>query len=776
MFNVPLEAWSVEGLSALSNSVGRPILMDTITTTMCHTGNGSFEFARVLIEMDAGKVFKTGIEVQYKDNENMVKGVKKVQVLYDWRLPVCSKCQMFRHNDKYCKDNNEAKNDIDASKGVKGYNEGVEANKQDNVEFVIQGKRDKFNNVNRFSYNTWKILVGLIMGATKEKIKTKSAVEKSWPLKDKEMEELRKSANKYSVLDSLPEDDDQKMRILKYRMIIDLYLNKKTEPSLIESRKWSKYMIIYFKEKWEEDRKKEMQEQCDDADLEDVVEETNGIPKVMKENVIRDMNVTMHTNEHSIGSSSITVDMMEFIDCINRIEVEDVCSSGLYFTWTKNLHKAKAGVLTRVLKKLDRVMANEEFIEQYPQSHAKFLPYIICYHTSVVICIPSTMKKKIKAFKFSNFITDKYEFLPIIKEQWEKDIGGCHMYKAVKKLKTLKSLLNKLGWNKGNLFKRVDELRVRLQNVQTQIDVDPHNVQLRDIKVSLLEEFLEAEADEEKFLFQQAKIKWLSKGDRNSKFFPKILKGGNYRSRILTLCDESGKNHEGYKVKQLFLKHFEDFLGRCHNVQDIDISENLFQNKLSISEADHMAPRPDGFTTAFFKKSWSIIKKDICYAVKEFFTAGKLLGELNATLISLIPKVQNPSKVTEFRPIACCNVLYKCISKVITSRIKPYLGCLVSNNQSAFIPDDLLVLCHGDTTYVGVIKRALHEFSAYLGLIPNLSKSTIFFGSVKDNVKRESAKGKAKVAWDKVCRPKSKRGLGLKDLQVWNEAMLAKQI
>ncbi|GJZ17287.1 RNA-directed DNA polymerase, eukaryota, reverse transcriptase zinc-binding domain protein [Tanacetum coccineum] len=72
--------------------------------------------------------------------------------------------------------------------------------------------------------------------------------------------------------------------------------------------------------------------------------------------------------------------------------------------------------------------------------------------------------------------------------------------------------------------------------------------------------------------------------------------------------------------------------------------------------------------------------------VKELFISGRMLGEINATLISLIPKVHTPSKVTNFRPIACCNVLYKCISKVIINRIKLVLGMLISSNQSALIP------------------------------------------------------------------------------------------
>jgi hypothetical protein len=71
------------------------------------------------------------------------------------------------------------------------------------------------------------------------------------------------------------------------------------------------------------------------------------------------------------------------------------------------------------------------------------------------------------------------------------------------------------------------------------------------------------------------------------------------------------------------------------------------------------APGPDGFTAHFFKKSWSIAGKEVCLAMKSFFQSGSLLKEFNSTIITLVPKVPNPSKVAEFRPIACCNVLYK---------------------------------------------------------------------------------------------------------------------
>jgi hypothetical protein len=42
--------------------------------------------------------------------------------------------------------------------------------------------------------------------------------------------------------------------------------------------------------------------------------------------------------------------------------------------------------------------------------------------------------------------------------------------------------------------------------------------------------------------------------------------------------------------------------------------------------------------------------------VKSFFVSGKLLKEVNATILSLVPKKANPAGIRDYRPIACYNV------------------------------------------------------------------------------------------------------------------------
>lgn len=71
------------------------------------------------------------------------------------------------------------------------------------------------------------------------------------------------------------------------------------------------------------------------------------------------------------------------------------------------------------------------------------------------------------------------------------------------------------------------------------------------------------------------------------------------------------------------------------------------------------SPGPDGYSSMFYKKAWGTVGASVVAAVMEFFHTGKLLKEINHTVLALIPKSSFACEVGDFRPIACCNILYK---------------------------------------------------------------------------------------------------------------------
>jgi hypothetical protein len=77
-------------------------------------------------------------------------------------------------------------------------------------------------------------------------------------------------------------------------------------------------------------------------------------------------------------------------------------------------------------------------------------------------------------------------------------------------------------------------------------------------------------------------------------------------------------------------------------------------------------------------------------AVKTFFAEGRMPEGVNDTAIVLIPKVAHPERLTEYRPISLCNVIYKVVSKCLVNRLRPLLEELVDENQSAFVPGRLI--------------------------------------------------------------------------------------
>jgi hypothetical protein len=85
---------------------------------------------------------------------------------------------------------------------------------------------------------------------------------------------------------------------------------------------------------------------------------------------------------------------------------------------------------------------------------------------------------------------------------------------------------------------------------------------------------------------------------------------------------------------------------------------------------NNKAPGPDGFNAGFFKRMWHIVEEDVINTISSFFQTRRMLKEMNATSISLIPKVANPTRFIDFRPISCCNTVYKLSDNMSTGESK----------------------------------------------------------------------------------------------------------
>ena len=131
-------------------------------------------------------------------------------------------------------------------------------------------------------------------------------------------------------------------------------------------------------------------------------------------------------------------------------------------------------------------------------------------------------------------------------------------------------------------------------------------------------------------------------------------------------------------VQQKVTTDMRDILSRDYSAEEVQAV--LFQM------GPTKAPGPDGMNALIYQKYWHIVGNDVTAAVLDFLNSGTKLPEINYTHIVLIPKVKSPEKMSDFRPISLCNVIYKTISKVLANRLKQILPQLIAPTQSAFVP------------------------------------------------------------------------------------------
>jgi hypothetical protein len=118
------------------------------------------------------------------------------------------------------------------------------------------------------------------------------------------------------------------------------------------------------------------------------------------------------------------------------------------------------------------------------------------------------------------------------------------------------------------------------------------------------------------------------------------------------------------------------------------------------------SPGPDGWTIEFYLGFFELIRKDILKVIEASRLNGRIHSPLNTTFIDLIPKVNDPLSIDDFRPISLCNCIYKIIAKTIARRLKPLLSKSISKEQFGFLEGRQI---HKD---IGVVQEGLHSLRA----------------------------------------------------------------
>ncbi|KAK4384299.1 hypothetical protein Sango_3074900 [Sesamum angolense] len=415
-----------------------------------------------------------------------------------------------------------------------------------------------------------------------------------------------------------------------------------------------------------------------------------------------DFNAVLDDSEVSGYAADTSASMAEFLECITESELTHLPFTGANFTW----HNCSDGERS-LWKRLDRMLVNEAWLVKWPQSK------YICTHPrtsdhSPLILQDQDSRQNSSIFRIENYMAKMVGFQRIVEEHWRHQFTGTDMYILTRKLKSLKPIFRSLKKTHGDLYHNVEQAAHFLKKAQLLSQEFKHESILLQLEKCCRMIFCEATTMEVNMLKQRAKLSWLKGGDNCSKFFFRKISARRAHQRVYQIQNDDGHIlTDNTAVTGEFVNYFKKlFGGSCRQPKNLEHLQPFAKYIISEEEATQItapvqrheikealfdinedsAPGPDGFSSCFFKATWAAVGEDVCHAVMEFFNHGRLLKQLNATLITLIPKVQLPTKVGDFRPISCCNVIYKIITKVMVKRMQIILEKLIDNCQNAFVP------------------------------------------------------------------------------------------
>ncbi|GAU32659.1 hypothetical protein TSUD_218360 [Trifolium subterraneum] len=267
-----------------------------------------------------------------------------------------------------------------------------------------------------------------------------------------------------------------------------------------------------------------------------------------------------------------------------------------------------------------------------------------------------------------------------VKEKWNSlqvdGWGGCVLKE---KLKMIKAALKE--WHESHvqtLPSRIDSLKTRLSDLDSKgEEEDLSGTEVADMR-GITADIHSLSRLHASICWQQSKLMWLKERDANSKYFHSVL-ASRRRGNMISSLQADDVNLEGVDpIRQTVFMHFASHF-KASNVVRPGV-DNLQFKRLSWPESCSLT-RP--FSVEEVKAAvWD------CDSFKTLFHRNdKLTKGVNSTFIALIPKVDSPQILHDFRPISLMGSMYKILAEVLANWLRLVVGSVISESQTAFVKD-----------------------------------------------------------------------------------------
>ncbi|KAK4259900.1 hypothetical protein QN277_006188 [Acacia crassicarpa] len=406
-----------------------------------------------------------------------------------------------------------------------------------------------------------------------------------------------------------------------------------------------------------------------------------------------DFNGTLtHGERRSTAAHQISVDH-EFLRWFDIHNLIDVGFAGPEFTWKG----------ARAEACLDRILANEQWLNSFPDASVTHLPFFKSDHRPLLVRINTheVPKKPNRPFRFIAAWALHENFDGLVSRSWKANIPWTQNINQF--------AVDCSSWN-INVFRHTEfrkkRLLRRMDGLNRAISQYGLLARYEELQQSLWKELEDVLLQESLIWAQKARAQWTIYGDRNTRYFHARANQRKKAKRVDAIKDEEGAwVFDTGIIKGLATSFFsklltedrmerptiqcritfpsidEDILNWCsRDVSEQDIKEAI------CSMGALKSPGPDGFSALFYQNQWNTIRASVVKYVKSLFANPQAIREVNDTFIVLIPKKDHPETMGDMRPISLCNVIYKVVTKILVARMKTILPQVIAPNQCSFVP------------------------------------------------------------------------------------------